>query len=161
MPPSVIFDQPAGQLFVVRVAGNIATSVAIASLDYAIAELDVPLVVVLGHTSCGAVGAACAGATAPYLEPLTREISPLIGAGGCPDIDGLAERNVLAGVRALTNSQTPTGEAIRSGRVTVHGAIYDVATDTLRVVTDPATDSSLLNQPIIPTLVPTTEKAMP
>jgi len=137
VPPSVIFDQEAGQLFVVRVAGNIATPVAIASIDYAIAELDVPLVIVLGHTSCGAVGAACAGATTSYLEPLTEQITPLVGDQPCTDADRLAERNVQASVRTLASSMTPTGEAISAGDVAVRGVIYDVATDTLHIVRTP------------------------
>ena len=137
VPPSVIFDQDAGELFVVRVAGNIATSAAVASIDYAIDELNVRLVIVLGHTSCGAVGAACAGTTTSYLQPLISQIAPLLGVGGCPGVDLLAERNILASIQTLTTSTTPTGEAIRAGNVAVRGVIYEVDTDTLRSVHAP------------------------
>lgn len=140
VPPSVIFDQEAGSLFVVRVAGNTATPAAIASFDYAVAELDVPLIVVLGHTNCGAVSAACAGVEEDYLEPITRQIQQLRGARACTDADRLAENNVRATVAALTASETPTGRAIRSEQVAVRGAIYDVATDDLRTLpTRPST----------------------
>jgi carbonic anhydrase len=135
VPPSVIFDQQAGQLFVVRVAGNTATPAAVASLDFAVAELDVPLIVVLGHTNCGAVGAACSGAYEGYLEPLTDQIAQLMGDQACTDVDKLAEHNVLATLIALTDSDSPTGHAIQAGQVATRGAIYDVATDDLRPLT--------------------------
>ena len=132
VPPSVIFDQEAGQLFVVRVAGNTATPAAVASLDYAVAELDVPLIVVLGHTNCGAVGAACAGACESYLGPLTDQIAQLMHGETCTDVEKLAEHNVRSTIVALTNSDSPTGDSIRAGQITIRGAIYDVATDDLR-----------------------------
>lgn len=132
VPPSVIFDQPAGSLFVVRVAGNTASPAAIASFDFAVAELGVELLIVLGHTSCGAVAAACAGECAGYLEPLTATISGLIEHGQCDDPEVLAERNVRAAIAALASSASPTGDAIRSGAVAVQGAIYDLATDDVR-----------------------------
>lgn len=132
VPPSVIFDQPAGSLFVVRVAGNTPTPAAIASLDYAVAELGVRLLVVLGHTNCGAVAAACGGDCGGYLEPLTSTICELVENGHCNDPEYLAERNVDSTIAALARSSSPTGEAIRSGAVAVEGAIYDLATDDVR-----------------------------
>jgi len=137
VPPSVIFDQEAGQLFVVRVAGNTATPAAVASLDYAVAELDVPLIVVLGHTNCGAVSAACAGACESYLGPLTDQIAELIGDQTCTDVEKLAEHNVRATIAALTASDSPTGLAIRANQLAIRGAIYDVATDDLRPLSSP------------------------
>lgn len=138
VPPSVIFDQPAGSLFVVRVAGNTPSPAAVASLDYAVAELGVDLIVVLGHTNCGAVAAACAGTCAGYLEPLTSGICSLIGDGPCRDPELLAEHNVRSTVEALADASSPTGEAIRSHRVAIEGAIYDLATDDVRpLTTDP------------------------
>ncbi len=137
VPPSVIFDQPAGSLFVVRVAGNTPTPAVVASLDYAVAELGIELLVVLGHTNCGAVAAACAGGGASYLEALTSAISPLVDDNGCHDPEQLAERNVEAAVAALSRSATPTGEAIRAGSLAVQGAIYDLALDDVRPLPTP------------------------
>jgi len=132
VPPSIIFDQPAGSLFVVRVAGNTPTPSAVASLDYAVDELGVELIVVLGHTSCGAVAAACAGSCDGYLEPLTSAICALVDQRPCIDADGLAAANVRSTVQALTAFASPTGRAIRSGRVNIEGAVYDLATDQIR-----------------------------
>jgi carbonic anhydrase len=135
VPPSVIFDQPAGSLFVVRVAGNSATPAAVASFDYAVSELGVPLIIVLGHTNCGAVTAAREGACDGYLSPLTSQICDLIEDGEHVDTETLAERNVYATMASLAASDSPAGEAIRAGRVEVRGAIYAVGTDDVRCLT--------------------------
>ena len=132
--PSVIFDQPAGNLFVVRVAGNIVTPEVRASFDYAVAALGVRLVVVLGHTECGAVGAACAGATDSYLQPLTTAIAGR-SRPQCRDANELAERNVRAAIASLGESQSPVGQAIRSGEVAIEGAIYDLTHDRIKSIT--------------------------
>jgi carbonic anhydrase len=58
VPPEIVFDQGRGDLFVVRLAGNVLDDMAIGSLEYEVEHLHVPLIVVLGHTSCGAVNAA-------------------------------------------------------------------------------------------------------
>jgi carbonic anhydrase len=63
VPPEIIFDQGLGDLFVVRVAGNIATDAELASLEYGAAHLQIPLLVVMGHEHCGAVTAAVEGST--------------------------------------------------------------------------------------------------
>jgi carbonic anhydrase len=132
VPPSVVFDQPAGSLFVVRVAGNTATPAAVASLDYAVEQLGVELVLVLGHTNCGAVAAACAGSREPYLEPLTTTIRELVEHDECHDPEQLAERNVVGAVADLSASRSPVGAAIRAGSVMIQGAVYDLATDDVR-----------------------------
>ena len=132
VPPSVIFDQPAGSLFIVRVAGNTAAPAAIASFDYAVSELGISLIIVLGHTNCGAVAAACNGSCDGYLAPLTSQICELIGEGENLDVEALTQRNVYATMAALEASSSPTGQTIRDGRVEVQGAVYDVATDDVR-----------------------------
>ncbi|NNC43786.1 MAG: hypothetical protein HKN03_16920 [Acidimicrobiales bacterium] len=134
VPPSLLFDQPAGSIFVVRVAGNTATPAAIASLDYAVEELAVPLLIVLGHTGCGAVTAARSGKCHGYLSPITQQICELDNQTHAATLDQLIELNVLSAVTTLTNSLSPTGEGIRSGAVEVHGAVYDLSTDLVRPV---------------------------
>lgn len=132
VPPSLLFDQPAGSIFVVRVAGNTATPAAIASLDYAVEELGVPLLIVLGHSNCGAVTAARAGRCGGYLSPVTHQICALANEVHAPTLGDLIELNVRRAVDALTSSPSPAGAGIRSGVVEVHGAIYDLATDLVR-----------------------------
>jgi carbonic anhydrase len=78
VPPELIFDQGLGDIFVIRVAGPVLNADALASLEYAIAIKDVKLVLVLGHTDCGAVEGAVARATGPYLPELLDKIEPAI-----------------------------------------------------------------------------------
>lgn len=141
LAPSLIFNEPSGSLFTVRIAGNTATPAAVASLDYAVSELGVSLIVVLGHTQCGAVGAAFSGAASDY-EPLTAQIRSLAEsgslAGGTPnDAEALGELNVNATVDSLRQSSSPVGDAIRSDDVVIVGAIYDLATDTVIPLNSP------------------------
>ena len=142
MPPSVIFDQPAGQLFVVRIAGNTASPSALASLDFAVGELGVELLVVLGHTDCGAVAAAAAGTCDGHLAPVVRPICEL--ATEHPDLTPaeLVPLNVATTVAALTAHPGPTGEAARSAQLAIRGAVYDLASGRLREV-DPTNDASV------------------
>ena len=103
VPPSVVFDQPAGELFVVRIAGNTASPTAIASLEYAVEQLGVDLVLVLGHTHCGAVAAAAAGDCGGPLAAIVDPICEI--AESRPDADArMIERlNVEATVATLSS----------------------------------------------------------
>ncbi len=78
VPVELIFDQGLGDLFVIRVAGNVAAASTIGSVEYAVAELGTRLVVVLGHTSCGAVGAALADLREPIAD-LSPSLRSLVG----------------------------------------------------------------------------------
>jgi carbonic anhydrase len=78
VPPELIFDQGLGDIFVIRVAGPVLNSDELASLEYAVAIKDVKLVLVLGHTECGAVEGAVARVAGPYLPGLLNKIEPAI-----------------------------------------------------------------------------------
>lgn len=78
--PESIFQAGLGELFVVRVAGNVACETAIGSVEYALRHLKVRLVLVLGHTGCGAVGAALHDGEEGYIGTITREIQAAIGS---------------------------------------------------------------------------------
>lgn len=77
--PEGIFSAGIGELFVIRVAGNVIGDYELGSIEYAAEHLGSPLVVVLGHTNCGAVGAAIGGGAAGYIKTITREIKLAIG----------------------------------------------------------------------------------
>jgi len=134
VPPSVIFDQDAGNLFVVRIAGNTAVPSAVASLDYAVDVLGVDLIVVLGHTGCGAVTAAAGGTCGGHLGPIVAPICEI--ARACPDagIDQLAALNVANTIAVLAAHEGPVGGAVADGLVELRGAIHDVTTGRLTVV---------------------------
>jgi carbonic anhydrase len=135
VPPSVLFDAPAGSLFVVRHAGNTASPAAIASLDYAVEHLGVQLVVVLGHTSCGAVAAALAGSHDPDLVEVVDPIAAVIDAcGHCESVDEAVSANVAAAVAALTDHDGAVGRGSRRGAVVIRGVVHDLATGELRPV---------------------------
>lgn len=127
--PTRLFDLAPGSLFVVRVAGNIATPEAVASLTYAVEHLDVDTVVVLGHTHCGAVTAALQGVEEPALESLLAPIRP--GAEQCDDLACAVPANVEATVTALRRDPGPLGQALRDERVAVHGAVVDIVDDSI------------------------------
>lgn len=134
VPPSVLFDQPAGNLFVIRIAGNTAVPSALASLDYAIAVLEVDLIVVLGHTSCGAVTAAATGTCKGHLEPIVAPICAIAQQHPLAEIDHLAALNVASTMSVLHSHDGPVGEAARNGRLTIRGAIHDLNTGRLAPV---------------------------
>jgi len=115
--PEMIFDQDVGQLFVLRVAGNVCNSDVLASAEYAIDHLKCKLFVVLGHTKCGAVGAALADPGAPlggHLPTLVAKILPVV-----EDADPV-KANVFLQKRALERGV--------GHKVQLVGAVYDLET---------------------------------
>ncbi len=127
--PEIIFDQGLGDLFVVRVAGNIAITEEIASEEYAVAVLQTPLVMVLGHSRCGAVTAALSGKPLPGVIPsLVTAIQPAIDQAKTQPGDLLTnaiQANVQRQVHRLTQSPV-LAEQIREGKLAVQGAYYDL-----------------------------------
>lgn len=134
VPPSVVFDQPAGTLFVVRIAGNTASPAALASLDFAVAALGVELLIVLGHTGCGAVAAAASGICEGHLGPIVEPICEIARAMPDAPVEAIARRNVAAAVVALAEHSGPVGRAARAGRLEIRGAIHDLLSGRLEPV---------------------------
>ncbi len=135
--PELIFDQGPGQLFVVRVAGNFVNGAGIASLEYAVKYLGVPLIVVLGHSNCGAISAAikvlAEGATLPgRLLDLVADLKPGVQAA----IDRKPENllaaaissNVTYNVGQLQGDEPIISGTVARGELKVVGGIYDIAT---------------------------------
>ena len=90
--PEIIFDQKLGDLFVIRNAGNIVDEEVLGSIEYAVEHLETPLVVVMGHASCGAVTATCQGDDLPgHILDLVKRIRPSINTSCC--IDDNAKRH--------------------------------------------------------------------
>lgn len=132
VPPSMLFGQEPGSSFVVRVAGNSATPDVVASLTYAVEVLGVDLVVVLGHTGCGAVTAALTPTADATFNPILTPIDEMLAAcDSCGDADAAVAANVRHNVGRLRRDRGPLGAAIAAGRVTVHGAVHDLTTGRL------------------------------
>ena len=107
--PELIFDTGLGEIFVVRVAGNIANTSSIASIEYAVAHLGTKLIVVLGHESCGAVGAAVANDNNGYnLNHLVCHIKPALSNGS---VNTIVKKNAKLTAKELEDRSTIIGKA--------------------------------------------------
>jgi carbonic anhydrase len=127
MPAELVFDGSLGHLFVVRVAGNIATPDTIASLEYAVAVLDVKYILVVGHTNCGAVTAAKHGGTEPgTIAALFQYIYP--ATLGTADAASAIVKNAQVQADILRGASTVIAERVKDGRLAVESALYNVGT---------------------------------
>ena len=124
--PESIFDANAGELFVCRVAGNIANTSTIASIEYAVAHLGTKLIVVLGHESCGAVTAALSGGDNGHnLNHLCAHITPAIHAGESSDVNDVVKVNAEMNAKALSNRSQIVREAHDNG-LSIVAAYYNL-----------------------------------
>lgn len=133
VPPEILFDQTLGEIFVIRLAGNVMTPEAVGSVEYAVAHLNVPVVLVLGHSSCGAVKAAIADPNFPGpIQSLVSRIAPAVNAaqrkgGNHAAICAAAiNENARMGVYALVQESHAIETALNQGRVSLLSAVYDL-----------------------------------
>jgi carbonic anhydrase len=112
VPVELIFDQSIGQGFVTRVAGNIATTATIASLEYGVAVLGTKAIIVLGHADCGAVKATIEAKAEPaQISALYPYIRPAVNQAGA-NLEGAVKAN--ASIQASARSRSPVGRVRRS-----------------------------------------------
>src|SRR5437588_10132304 len=127
--PEIVFDQNIGDLFVVRTAGNLVDEHALGSIEYAVDHLGARLIVVLGHTRCGAVTAALASDTAPgHVQSLVRDIQPAVKAakgkdGNVTDIAIADNARLMA---AKIRNEASLGEFAKE--VHIISGVYDLDT---------------------------------
>jgi carbonic anhydrase len=142
--PELFFDQAPGDLFVVRLAGNFLDDDGLASLEYAVKFLGAPLLVVVGHTNCGAVAAAVKvvmeRAELPgHLPDLIKSIEPaVITAHGRHPGDLVAasiEENVKLNVKRMYEDEPILSEALASKKIAAVGGVYDIATGKENLLT--------------------------
>jgi len=132
-PIEVVFDQGIGDVFGVRIAGNVVNEDELGSLEYAVKVVGVKLVVVLGHTSCGAVKGAIDDAKLGNLTQLLAKIRPAVTAAKCSDskdaacVDKVAAENVRKSMREIKERSTDLAAEIDGGKIKVVGAMYDIA----------------------------------
>lgn len=131
LSPELIFDQFFGDVFVVREAGNIASSaVSLGSLEYATAVLSSPLLVVLGHASCGAVKASFEPENpGGNIQAIVDAIRPNIT--GASSIDDAITKNVRASIAQIRRGSPVLAAAESAGTLRVVGAVYTIATGTV------------------------------
>ncbi len=136
VPPEILFGRGLGELFIVRTAGNTVDTAGLGSIEYAVAHLGVPLVVVLGHERCGAVAAAVdlvtKGAEPP--DAIGRMVEPIVPAvlraqrasGGKDLVDAAVRANVMRVVEQLRIAGPMLIDPIKAGTLRVVGARYDL-----------------------------------
>jgi carbonic anhydrase len=146
VPPEILFDQGVGDLFVVRVAGNVisgAGATVKGSIEYAVAELNVSLVMVLGHTQCGAVKAALKhisdedplpGAIADLVNTIKPAVVKAKGQVG-DRLENAIKANVGIGVERLTSLEPILAGPVKKGHVKVVGGVYDLRSGGVTVIT--------------------------
>jgi carbonic anhydrase len=128
VPVELIFDQTIGHIFVARVAGNVASSEIIASLEYGAAVLGTAVLVVIGHGGCGAVKAAISGKAVPgQISALYRHIRPAIDEAG-PDLDATITANARFQAKLLSESSPVIAELVAAGKLRVVAGQYELAT---------------------------------
>ncbi|AXG70558.1 carbonic anhydrase 2 [Kordia sp. SMS9] len=155
VPPELIFDTGIGDLFVVRVAGNIANTSSIASIEFAVAKLHCKFILVLGHEGCGAVKAAMSNepAASENLEHLVEHILPAVYYSGCEskitdedyyntckhndsDLKSVTKRNVANNADALVYKSKIIRESIRNSGVEIYSGYYKLKSGKANIDTN-------------------------
>ncbi len=135
VPVEALLNQGVGDVFIVRVAGNVADTNEIGSIEYGVEHLHTPVLLVLGHTSCGAVTAVATGAeVSENIAKLTRHIQPAVeaarakaaGAKGDELVRAATEANVWQSISTVFARSAPVRELVSAGKLKVVGAIYDI-----------------------------------
>jgi carbonic anhydrase len=141
--PELLFEQGPGDVFVVRVAGNFVNTDGLASMEYAVKILGVPLLVVLGHSNCGAVAAAVKVVTEHaelpgHLPELVQAIEPAVIAAHDKHTSDLVaatiEENVRLNVKRLIDDTPIIADALAEKKIAISGGVYDIGTGKVTLV---------------------------
>ena len=155
VPLEVLFDQGIGDIFVVRVAGNVCGQSEMGSIEYGVDHVGTPLLVVLGHTGCGAVKAATAHAEVHgNVKALVARIAPALAEAQAahPDlhdmdlVPAVTEANVWHSIEDLFTNSHITRDCIESGKLKVIGAIYDIKTGQVKWLGEHPRQKALLTE---------------
>jgi len=142
----LVFDQGLGDIFSVRIAGNFVNEDILGSMEFACKLAGTKLIVVLGHTSCGAVKGACDNAKMGNLTKLLEKITPAVNAVAEPKdislrnsknlefVDTVSEKNVLLTIDRIHNESPILTEMEKNGEIKIVGAMYDVNTGTVNFI---------------------------
>ncbi len=155
VPHEIVFDKGVGDVFSVRVIGNVLSADVLGSLEYATAVAGAKLVVVLGHTDCGAIKGACDGLNVGHLARTLAHIAPAIErvgdtvAGERSSVNGayvecVARANVEITLQTMTEQSPVLHDLVASGNVLLIGAMHDVATGEVVFMTDSAVNAQAL-----------------
>lgn len=160
VPLEIIFDQGLGDIFAIRVAGNVCGPYVLGSIDFAIEVTGTKLCVILGHTKCGAVTATCRGEKHnSNIDTLTNAIEPAVkrvvaNRGRNQDgdeqwsefLDDCCRENVFLQMESLFKQSRVVRDAVRAKRLMVVGAVYDIETGVVIFLDTPSNLNELLKQ---------------
>ncbi len=143
--PNILFDAGLGELFVIRVAGNVATPGALGSIEFAAVELGCPLCVVLGHSGCGAVTAALAddspaGHLGEVLDTIRPACAAAQAAGGADPIGAVVWANALRQARTVSEAPPILAATVAAGQLRVIAGLYDLVTGRVKLA-EPEADA--------------------
>lgn len=144
VPPEIIFDQGLGEIFVVRVAGNIPDPVILGSIEYAAEHFNCPLIMVLGHKRCGAVTAAVDSQGHPHgnIGAIIKTIAPAVkqarkdvkGASKSDLVESAIDNNIKLVAKSLTKQSPVIRSLADAGKVKIIGAKYDLDDGKVRLL---------------------------
>jgi carbonic anhydrase len=141
VPVEVVFDQGVGDIFSARVAGNIVNEDILGSLEYACKVAGSKLILVLGHTKCGAVTAACNNVELGNITALLSKIKPAVDIVIKEDaevndssIEQVSLQNIKQSIANLHNQSPILKEMVEKGEILIKGAVYDVASGKVSLV---------------------------
>jgi len=144
VPPEIIFDKGLGEIFVVRVAGNIPDPIILGSIEYAAEHFGCPLIMVLGHKRCGAVSAAVESQGHPHgnIGAIIEAITPAVeqarkdarGADKADLVESAIDNNIKLVAKSLIRRSQVIRSLVDSGKVRIIGAKYDLDDGTVRLL---------------------------
>lgn len=141
VPPEHIFNQGLGDLFVIRVAGNVADPIELGSVEYAAEHLNVPLVLVLGHRSCGAVTASLAGSSAEgNIDAIVKKIAPAVETAkkSTKEKDSLLNaainENAKLTAKTLTEKSAILKHLVDAGKLRIIAGVYDLESGKVQIL---------------------------
>ena len=127
VPVELIFDQSIGRIFVTRIAGNVVTSEIIASLEYGAAVLGTRVILVMGHSNCGAVKATIQGEGVPgQISALYPHIRPAVDLAG-PNLEAATKANAKIQAALLRQASTVISDLVKENKLKVVAGYYDLA----------------------------------
>jgi carbonic anhydrase len=135
VPVELVFDQSIGQIFVTRVAGNVVTPEIIASLEYGVAVLGTKVILVMGHSNCGAVKATIQAKEVPgQISALYPHIQPAVDQAGS-DLEAATKANAKIQAALLRKASTVIASYIKDGKLKVVAGYYDVGSGAATLLT--------------------------
>lgn len=141
--PELAFDQGPGELFVVRVAGNFVDTNGLASMEFGVAVLNIPLLMVLGHTGCGAIsatidvienGTELPGHLPSLVDGLKPGVEKALATKPADPMEAATAENVRYNVEKLKAATPIVAEAVAAGKVKIVGGVYNIATGKVELV---------------------------